>query len=471
MRSSTLETASAPIPVQLYAHGTEGLKASAALVCIEETCGARYRLNDVLYQCPRCNGLLEVTFDWHLAETTFWKQTWRARRMDNQALNQSGVWRYREMFPFVEDAAAVVTLREGNTPLLTTTHAAKYAGLDSMTFKHQGFNPTHSFKDNGMTAGVTQARRIGKTRVACVSTGNTSASLAAYASAAGLTPIIFLPQGNISFGKLSQALEYGAVTLEVDANFDQILALVRQVAESSDVYLLNSINPFRIEGQKTIALELMDQLDWQVPDWLVVPGGNLGNTAAFGKGFLEAYRLGLISKLPKIGVVQAAGASAFYRFMQDPKPNGFVAESKPETLATAIRIGDPVSWPKAWNAIRECGGTVEAASEQEIADAKAVIGRAGIGCEPASAATLAGIKKLVGKGVIRPDEDVVAVLTGSVLKDPDYIFKYHTGQLKTPTGEPIISTFGNGPMRVPNDADAILKVLDGVAASPTSLRF
>jgi threonine synthase len=470
MRCSSLETASAPIPVELYAHGAEALKASASLVCIEETCGARYGLNEVLYQCPRCDGLLDVAYDWRVAETGFWKQTWRARRMDNQALNQSGVWRYREMFPFVDDALQVVTLREGNTPLLTTARAAKYAGLDSIRFKHQGFNPTHSFKDNGMTAGVTQARRIGRTRVACVSTGNTSASLAAYASAAGLTPLIFLPRGNISFGKLSQALEYGAVTLEIEANFDQILALVRQLAERSDVYLLNSINPFRIEGQKTIALELLDQLDWQVPDWLVVPGGNLGNTAAFGKGFVEAYQLGLISKLPKIGVVQAAGAAPFYRFMQDPKANGFVAETKPETLATAIRIGDPVSWPKAWNAIRECGGVVEAASEQEIADAKAVIGQAGIGCEPASAATLAGIKKLVGKGVIRTDEDVVAVLTGSILKDPDYIFKYHTGQLRTPADERIVSTFGNQPMLVPNDADAILKVLDGVAESQTSLR-
>ncbi len=463
MRSSTLETASAPSPVTLYAHGAETLKASAALVCIEVACGERYALSEVLYQCPRCGSLLEVAYDWRGADSTLWKQTWRARRMDNQALNQSGVWRYREMFPFVDDAAQVVTLREGNTPLLQSPGAAQYAGLHSIAFKHQGFNPTHSFKDNGMTVGVTQARRIGRKRVACVSTGNTSASMAAYASAAGLTPVIFLPHGNISFGKLSQALEYGALTLQVDANFDQILALVRQVSERSGVYLLNSINPFRIEGQKTMGLELLDQLDWQAPDWLVVPGGNLGNTAAFGKGFLEAYRLGLISKLPKLGVVQAEGAAPFYRFMLDPKPKGFVPETNPETLATAIRIGDPVSWPKAWNAIREAGGAVESASEQEIADAKAVIGRAGIGCEPASAATLAGIRKLVAKGVIGADEQVVAVLTGSVLKDPDYIFKYHTGQLKTPGGEPIVSTFGNQPMVVPNDADAILRVLDGVA--------
>jgi threonine synthase len=459
MRSSTLETAAARNLVALYAPGAEALKATASLVCIERGCDARYGLDEVMYQCPRCSGLLEVGYDWHTAGSALWKQTWRARRMDNQPLNQSGVWRYREMFPFVDNAAQVVTLREGNTPLLESPQAAKYAGLDSITFKHQGFNPTHSFKDNGMTAGVTQARRIGKKRVACVSTGNTSASMAAYASAAGLTPVIFLPHGNISFGKLSQALEYGALTLQIEANFDQILALVRQVAEQSDLYLLNSINPFRIEGQKTIALELLDQLDWQVPDWLVVPGGNLGNTAAFGKGFLEVYRLGLISKMPKIGVVQAAGAAPFYRFMQSPTANGFVPQANPETLATAIRIGDPVSWQKAWNAIREAGGAVESATEQEIADAKAVIGRAGIGCEPASASTLAGIKTLVAKGVIKSHELVVAVLTGSVLKDPDYIVKYHTGQLKTPQGDTIVPAFGNRPIVVPNDADAILRVL------------
>lgn len=430
------------------------------LACIRAECHAEYPITDVIYQCPRCGGLLEADYDWTGIDTGGWKRLWRGRRLDNSPLNQSGVWRYREAFPFLDSESDVVTLREGNTPLLRSTRAAEYAGLDDITFKHQGFNPTGSFKDNGMTCGVTQAVRLGRTRVACVSTGNTSASLAAYASAAGLTPIIFLPQGNISFGKLSQALEYGALTLQVDANFDQILALVRQVAERSDVYLLNSINPFRIEGQKTMAIEMLDQLDWRVPDWVVMPGGNLGNCSAFGKGFLEMKQLGLIDRLPRIAVVQAAGSAPFFDFMKAPAENAFVAVATPETLATAIRIGDPISWPKAWAVLKETRGVVESASEQEIADAKAVIGRSGIGCEPASAATLAGIRKLVNRGLIEKGADVVGVLTGNVLKDPDYIYRYHTQQLKTPGGEDVVSNFGNRPRSVENSADAILRFIE-----------
>jgi threonine synthase len=460
MESLTVDTAATKAPAALYASGCEKLAASAALTCFEPNCRAQFPLTEVIYQCPQCRGLLELTYNWSSADTDLWKRIWRARRMDNHPMNQSGVWRYREMMPFLDSPRDVVTLREGNTPVLESPRAAEYAGLDGITFKHQGFNPTGSFKDNGMTAGVTQARRLGKTRVACVSTGNTSASMAAYASAAGLTPVIFLPHGNISFGKLAQALEYGALTLQVEANFDEILALVREIAERSDIYLLNSINPFRIEGQKTMAVELLDQLDWRVPDWVVVPGGNLGNTAAFGKGFDELYQAGLIERVPKIGVVQAEGSSPFFEFMKDPGPGAFQAVRKPETLATAIRIGDPVSWPKAWRVLREAGGIVESASEQEIANAKAVIGKAGIGCEPASAATLAGIKKLVARGAIGKAESVVAVLTGNLLKDPDYIYRYHTGELKTPEGSAIRADFGNRPKVVPNDSGEILKILD-----------
>ena len=226
----------------------------AHLVCFERACRAKYPLSEVLYQCPACGGLLEVDYDWGEANSSGWKELWRERRMDNEPLNQSGVWRYRELLPFGDGEEGVVTLREGNTPILEGRRASEYAGLGRLLFKHQGFNPTGSFKDNGMTVGVSQAVRLGKRVVACVSTGNTSASMAAYASAAGLLPVIFLPQGNISFGKLAQALEYGALTLQVDANFDEILTLVRQVADQAGIYLLNSINPFRIEGQKTMAV-------------------------------------------------------------------------------------------------------------------------------------------------------------------------------------------------------------------------
>jgi threonine synthase len=429
------------------------------LLCINPACRARYAVTEILYNCPKCDGLLEAAYTFGHPDTAALKRTWRERRMSNAPLDQSGVWRYREMFPFIEDDRHIVTLREGNTPLLDGPHAAAYGGLARLTFKHQGFNPTGSFKDNGMTAGVAQARRLGMKRVACVSTGNTSASMAAYASAGGLEPLIFIPHGNISYGKLAQALEYGAKTFQVEANFDQILALVRVLAGRLGIYLLNSINPFRIEGQKSIVIEMMDQRDWRVPDWIVLPGGNLGNTSAFGKGLREMYELGFIGRLPRLAVVQAKGASPFYEYMHAQASKPFRAECHPETLATAIKIGDPVSWPKAQFEIETTHGAVECVTEQEIADAKAIIGQCGIGCEPASAATLAGIRKLTAAGVIDRDADVVAVLTGNVLKDPDYIYRYHTGQLKTPDESPIAPTFGNKPTVVPNDADRITELI------------
>lgn len=428
------------------------------LVCFEQSCRARYPVTDVLYNCPKCGGLLEAGFTRPAQAGGELKRVWRERRTCNDPLDQSGVWRYREILPFDGVYDHVVTLREGNTPLLASHRAARYGGLDRLTFKHQGFNPTGSFKDNGMTCGVTQAARLGLQRVACVSTGNTSASMAAYASAAGFEPIIFIPHGNISYGKLAQALEYGARTLQVEGNFDQILALVRTLAERIGIYLLNSINPFRIEGQKTIMLELLDQRDWNPPEWIVLPGGNLGNVSAFGKALREARELGLIAKSPRLAVIQAEGAAPFYRYMRDR--DGFRKVEYPETLATAIKIGDPVSWPKAEQEITASNGLVEEVSEQEIADAKAQIGQAGIGCEPASAATLAGIKKLTASGQLPHEADVVAVLTGNVLKDPDYIYRYHTGQLEAPDGSAIRSTFGNAPAVVPCDADRITHLLE-----------
>jgi threonine synthase len=286
--------------------------------------------------------------------------------------------------------------------------------------------------------------------------------MAAYASAAGLQPVIFIPHGNIAYGKLAQALEYGARTLQVEANFDQILALVRRVAERTGTYLLNSINPFRIEGQKTIMVEMMEQRDWRTPDWVVLPGGNLGNTSAFGKALREMRAWGLIDRLPRLAVVQAEGSAPFFDLMHSPDRSKLNAVEHPQTLATAIRIGDPVSWPKALHEVETSCGVVESVTEQEIADAKAVIGRCGIGCEPASAATLAGIRKLTAAGVIDAGADVVAVLTGNVLKDPDYIYRYHTGALEAPGGVPIRPTFGNMPVVAPNDEDRIAEILEAV---------
>ncbi len=430
----------------------------AELACFEQNCRARFPITDAIYNCPECNGLLEVRFTVGKPDPGSLKKTWRERRASNAKLDQSGVWRYRELLPFDGQHHNVVSLREGNTPLLDASRAAQYGGLDRLTFKHQGFNPTGSFKDNGMTCGATQAVRLARKRVACVSTGNTSASMAAYASAAGLDPIVFIPHGNISYGKLAQALEYGARTLQVEANFDQILALVRVLADRLGIYLLNSINPFRIEGQKTIIFEMLDQRDWNPPDWIVLPGGNLGNTSAFGKALRELCEFGFIHKLPRLAVIQAEGAAPFYDFVR--APGEFRSVPDPKTLATAIRIGDPVSWPKALHEINATSGVVEKVSEQEIADAKAIIGRCGIGCEPASAATLAGIRKLVSAGAFRPDDDVVAVLTGNVLKDPDYIYRYHTGQLADPDGKILESRFANRPVVAPNDADEIARILE-----------
>ena len=431
----------------------------AELACFEERCRARFSIDEVIYNCPRCGGLLEAVYDGAPQPAAELRALWRARRTSNAPLDQSGVWRFREFLPFLPDYRGVVTLREGDTPLLDAPRAAQYGGLDRLVFKHQGYNPTGSFKDNGMTCGAAQAVRLGMRRVACVSTGNTSASMAAYASAAGLQAIVFIPHGNIAYGKLAQALEYGARTLQVEANFDEILALVRSLAESLGIYLLNSINPFRIEGQKTIMVEMMEQRDWRAPDWVVLPGGNLGNTAAFGKALREMLRMGLIDRSPRLAVIQAEGSAPFYELMRTPDRSRLPRVEHPQTLATAIKIGDPVSWPKALHEVAVSGGVVEKVSEQEIADAKAVIGRCGIGCEPASAATLAGIRKLAAAGVMRGDADVVAVLTGNVLKDPDYIYRYHTGELEDPAGQRIAPNFGNRPLVVPNDPDRIAEVL------------
>ncbi len=371
----------------------------AELACFEERCRARFPITEVLYNCPQCGGLLEAVYGKPAQSADELKALWRERRTSNAPLDQSGVWRYREFIPFLDDLT-----QRGDAAGRLHAAAARAAGGASTaawtrwSFKHQGFNPTGSFKDNGMTCGASQAVRLGMTRVACVSTGNTSASMAAYASAAGLQPVIFIPHGNISFGKLAQALEYGAKTLQVEANFDQILALVRQLADRLGIYLLNSINPFRIEGQKTIMAEMMDQRDWRVPDWVVLPGGNLGNISAFGKGLREMKELGLIDRLPRLAVVQAEGSAPFYDLMHAADRSRLNAIEHPETLATAIKIGDPVSWPKALHELDASDGVVEKVTEQEIADAKAVIGRCGIGCEPASAATLAGIRKLTASG-------------------------------------------------------------------------
>lgn len=437
--------------------------------CFEETCRVKYPITDTRSHCE-CGSLLEVCYEWADVDPESLKRTWLNRKTSRDPQDWSGVWRFREMLPFLPPEAAVVTLREGNTPLLEAPRAAAYAGLERLDFKHQGFNPTGSFKDNGMTTGVSQAAALGKKMVACVSTGNTSASLAAYAAYGGLQAAIFIPAGQIASGKLAQALEYGALTIQVEANFDLTWKVVFHLVEQAGIYLLNSVNPFRVEGQKTIVIEMMEQLGWEVPDWIVLPGGNLGNCSAFGKGLRELRQLGLIPRLPRLAVVQAEGAAPLYRLIQraaaegkDPLEIGLEPIESPQTLATAIRIGAPASWKKALRELQACNGICEVVSEPEIADAKAVIGLSGIGCEPASAATLAGIRKWVSRDVIRKSDRVVAVLTGNLLKDPAYTLAYHEGTLSLPLKErplPIEPRFGNRPISVPPDAAVIQQLLD-----------
>ena len=413
--------------------------------CIAADCRAEFDLDARLYVCSRCGGLLDVERRERLAlDPSALRNLWQKRRGSLDTRDRSGVWRFREFLPFTEDIE-VVSLGEGNTPLYDAPRSADYCRLSQLKLKHQGCNPTGSFKDTGMTVAVTQARRLGARRVVCASTGNTAASLAAYAARADLSCSIVVPSGQVSHAKLAQALDYGAKVLEVDGNFDTCMNVIRELAADESIYLVNSINPFRIEGQKTVAFELAEQLEWRVPDHLLVPGGNLGNSSAFGKGFRELLECGLIDRAPKITVVQAEGAAPFARFYSDEKHQMFVNEEHPQTLASAIKIGAPVSWQKAWRAVRETGGGVVTVTEQEIADAKAIIGRDGIGCEPASATTVAGIRKLVARGEIKEHEDIVAVLTGHLLKDTDYVMNYHSGNLVAPSGAQIEGTFANSP--------------------------
>lgn len=336
-----------------------------------------------------------------------------------------GVWRFKELvLPEIRDDQ-IVSKQEGNTRLHRSKKISSWLGLNNEKFflKHEGENPTGSFKDRGMTVAITMAKYLNQRAVTCASTGNTSASLAAYASEAELTGIVLIPKGNVAVGKISQALAYGTKTLVVNGDFDDCMRLIREAQEKLSAYPLNSINPFRLEGQKTIIWETLLQLKWEVPDWFVFPGGNLGNTSAFGKAVHEAYELGLIDRMPRFAVIQAEGASPFYKAFK----NNF-AELKPEkaeTIATAIKIGEPVNYPKAVRSIKWTNGIVESVTDEEILEAKAHVDAAGIGAEPASCATVAGIKKLISRGEIKAHETVVGILTGNMLKDPQVIVDYH----------------------------------------------
>jgi threonine synthase len=421
-------------------------------------CGARIRGEQAsaIFRCADCDDLFEVEYPgWGLTtgaaatggtgrpntdrpNAGALKWLWRERRASSELLDRSGVWRFRELLPILNSFGNAITLQEGNTPLYHLPRTAKALGVDQIFAKHQGMNPTGSFKDTGMTAALSVARERGFEWVACASTGNTSAAMAAYAARAGMKSLVLIPQGKIAWGKLAQSMDYGAVTCQLNTDFDGCVQVLTKIVQEAPIYLLNSVNPYRLEGQKTPALEMAEYFDWSIPEHIIVPGGNLANSSALGKGFREMKALGLISRLPKISVIQAAGANPLARsFVVDGGQT--LQPVKAKTRATAIRIGNPASWRKAAQVIHETGGWCLDVTEAEIAVAKAELGREGIGCEPASAVTLAGLKKLVADGRVAPSDTVVLLLTGHTLKDADYTIDFHRGTLLQPEeAEPLI---------------------------------
>jgi threonine synthase len=403
-------------------------------------CGARTALDAIATSCPGCDGLLSVEYDFPV----------RPPAIPPRDLHPSGVWRFGDVV-MPGAAATAVTYPEGNTPLLWREALDRFTGIGRLHIKHEGHNPTGSFKDRGMTVAMTQARRTGARAVACASTGNTSASLAAYAAHAGIPAFAVVPDGQVTTGKLAQTLGYGARTLLVDGDFDDCLRLLQQAGEELGVYLVNSVNPWRIEGQKTIVFDLLQQLEWQAPDWIVLPAGNLGNTAAFGKAIREALRWGWIDRAPRIAAIQAAGAAPFAAAFA----RGFdeLIPVHADTIASAIRIGAPASYHRAVRAIRDTNGVVLAVSDEEILRALVAVDSCGVGCEPGSAAAVAGARALRARGVIGERESAVAVLTGHVLKDPGTLERIHASPSIFPAG-------ANRPQRIGTDLHAIAAIIE-----------
>ena len=445
--------------------------------------GGSFDVGEVLPACKGLGGLLDIEYDWDrvpVPDSLEWfEKRWATR---NDPLDHSGVWRFRELLPFAPDEM-IVTVGEGQTQLRRSDRVARYCGLSdgSLFLQYEGLNPSGSFKDNGMTAASTHARMVGAKLAACASTGNTSASLALYASAGGhFKCVVFVGGGTIAFGKLSQALDYGALTVQIEGDFDDALLRVREVCEAANIYLCNSVNPFRLEGQKTIIYRILEGLDWEVPDWIVVPGGNLGNSSAFGKALIELKQLGLIDRLPRLAIINAAGANTLFRLYEQDglRWNGgapdealvakFYGEMdaqdrRADTLASAIQINRPVNLYKCLRALDATDGLVREADDGAILDAKAQVGAGGFGCEPASAASVAGIRALRAEGIIAPSDRVVGILTGHGLKDPDATVNYHREDFAAFRAksryEITAAPHANGPVPAPNDAGAILDVL------------
>lgn len=452
--------------------------------CISPACRATYPVDDIRVACEHCGNLLDVAYDWdrlHVpASLAEFEQKW-ARRNDPH--NFSGVWRFHELLPFAP-LRQCVTIGEGQTLLHPSEGVANYVGVKSgrLHLQYEGMNPSGSFKDNGMSAAFSHARMVGAQRAACASTGNTSASLAIYCSVTRLMKaVIFIGSGKISYGKLSQALDYGALTVQINGDFDDAMARVQEVSKQLGIYLVNSVNPFRLEGQKTIMFRVLESLGWETPDWIVVPGGNLGNSSAFGKAFHELKELGLIDRIPRLAVINAAGANTLHELVErrglrwnDGQPNLDVAcryydemdaqQRRASTIASAIEINRPVNLTKCIRALQWCDGVVREVTDQEILDAKAQVGAGGLGCEPASAASVAGAKQLVAEGIIGRDDRVVCILTGHQLKDPTATVAYHAAdqeKFDEVLGCRGVRTapFANRAVAVSNDLDEIIRAI------------
>ncbi len=480
--------------------------------CLNVECAREYPVTDTLVGCRSCGELLDVVYRWDAAfPRNYWEVVERraltkgnragagATPATDSALDFSGVWRFRDLLPFFADPSQIVSIGEGRTNLQRADAIGRDIGIHvngggRLYLQYEGFNPSGSFKDNGMAAAFTHARMVNASRVACASTGNTSAALAVYGALTGTKCFVFIGDGKIAYGKLSQALEYGATTIQIAGDFDACLARVRDIAENRPevgIYLMNSVNPFRLEGQKTIMYRILEGLDWQVPDWIIVPGGNLGNCSAFGKAFMELKSLGIIDRIPRLAVIQAQGSRTLDRVYNDLgvrwQPGGCArslclcgsydraavkreyermdaAHERAHTVATAIEINRPVNLPKALRALHAMNGVVRSVTDEDIVEHKALVGRLGFGCEPASGASVAGARLLRREGVIQPHETVACVLTGHVLKDPDVTVGYHTGMSMKASGVDLGSCkpsgrLSNPPIKVADDIDAILRAM------------
>jgi len=441
-------------------------------------CGAPYGVEETLVACGQCGGLLDVVYDWDRLSPPdrleYFESKWSER---HDPLAFSGVWRFRELLPFAPPEK-IVTIGEGQTMLKPSEGVADYIGCSrgKVFLQYEGLNPSGSFKDNGMTAAFTHANTVGAKRAACASTGNTSASLAVFCSVSRkMKALIFIGSGKIAFGKLSQALEYGALTVQIAGDFDDAMQRVREVSQRLGIYLVNSVNPFRLEGQKSIMFR------WQPPDWIVVPGGNLGNSSAFGKAFSELKELGLIDRVPRLAVINAEGADTLYELYENRalRWNGGApdesivakyygeldaAGKRASTIGSAIEINRPVNLHKCLRALEVCDGVVREVSDQAILDAKAQVGACGFGCEPASAASVAGAKLLRSEGVISADDRVACVLTGHQLKDPKATVAYHTTdqeEFNRVLGSRGVrrATYANRAVAVSNNLDEIIKAI------------